>query len=852
MRGWGWVAVVGLGVSACNCGQRAGTDPELVFPCARDADCGPTEQCVNGVCQEFSLVFPDAGLGTCQVDGDCPDLRYACLSGTCSIVPGVCLTDADCVTGYQCNPSSHQCVLLGMLCDLEGTTRSCAGSDVGACRPGVQACAGGLWGPCVGTVGPTDERCDGEDNDCDGVTDEDFDLSSDPANCGACGQACRATNARAQCLAGRCVSWKCDPNWFDVNGDRLDGCEYACVPSGPEVCDGKDNDCNGKTDDGLGTTTCGVGACARKVANCVGGAEQRCRPGDPGIEECNGRDDNCDGEIDEKLGTTTCGVGACMRKVANCAGGTEQLCEPGAPGIEVCNGQDDDCDGETDEGLGTTTCGIGACERTVANCANGVAQACEPGAPTSELCNGLDDSCDGETDEGLGTTRCGVGACARTVPACSEGLAVSCEPGTPAAEACNGEDDDCDGDTDEDLGTTTCGTGQCARTVARCSDGKPQDCVPGAPALETCNGEDDDCDSQTDENVTFYSQDGSEQRVDPIIRPVDVVFVVANNGTMNEEIEAVEANINQNFAALMDQSGIDYRVIMVSKYGYGSSTGNYALCITPPLGGNATCSGTCPVNTARFYHYSVDVGAHDSLSLLLDTYAAPDTCGLAPGGWSQWLRPDAAKVFIEISDNGPTTGNPDQDNGITAAAFEERLFALAPETFGTSANREYRFHSIVGLAENEPASAAWLPTAPLVDSRCSGNGGFVQQPGLEYQKLSLRTQGLRYPICQYQSFDAIFSEVARKIVIESELSCGFTVSQVPGDSSLAETTMELVASDGSGGTALGHVGSAAECAGNAFYVEGGAFELCPDACLLWRSDPTASAEVTFRCHAATP
>src|SRR5207247_9269480 len=40
-----------------------------------------------------------------------------------------------------------------------------------------------------------------------------------------------------------------------------------CVPSGPELCNGLDDDCNGMGDDGRGQTTCGTGACQNTVQN---------------------------------------------------------------------------------------------------------------------------------------------------------------------------------------------------------------------------------------------------------------------------------------------------------------------------------------------------------------------------------------------------------------------------------------------------------------------------------------------------------------------------------------------------------------------------------------------------------
>ena len=281
------------------------------------------------------------------------------------------------------------------------------------------------------------------------------------------------------------------------------GVPQTCDPfagASAEVCDNLDNDCDGTVDD-LGSTTCGVGACQRTVNNCVAGVPQTCTPGTPSAELCDGIDNNCNGQTDEGLGSTTCGVGACERTVNNCVGGVQQACVPGTPSAEVCDGIDNNCNGQTDEGLGSTTCGVGACERTVNNCVAGVPQTCSPGTPTAEVCNGIDDNCNGQTDEGLGSTTCGVGACQRTVNNCVGGQPQTCSPGTPTAEVCNGIDDNCNGSTDEGLGSTTCGVGACQRTVNNCVGGQPQTCAPGTPTTEVCNGIDDNCNGQTDEGL---------------------------------------------------------------------------------------------------------------------------------------------------------------------------------------------------------------------------------------------------------------------------------------------------------------------------------------------------------------
>ena len=50
-------------------------------------------------------------------------------------------------------------------------------------------------------------------------------------------------------------------------------CELDCTPTGPELCDGIDNDCNDLIDDGIADIVSGtdVGECEFETQSCVGG-----------------------------------------------------------------------------------------------------------------------------------------------------------------------------------------------------------------------------------------------------------------------------------------------------------------------------------------------------------------------------------------------------------------------------------------------------------------------------------------------------------------------------------------------------------------------------------------------------
>ena len=163
-------------------------------------------------------------------------------------------------------------------------------------------------GPCDSLAGV--EACNGADDDCDGMIDEDFDLDTDPENCGGCSAACGAgvANGAAGCVGGTCTP-DCNPGFGDCDATYSTGCEADL--SDPANC-----------------SACGM-ACADTEVCTASGCASDC----PGSEEVCSR--SC---VDLSSSLTHCGFcgNSCdtpAHAVAVCgAGACAFVCEPGFTG----------------------------------------------------------------------------------------------------------------------------------------------------------------------------------------------------------------------------------------------------------------------------------------------------------------------------------------------------------------------------------------------------------------------------------------------------------------------------------------------------------------------------------------
>jgi len=389
----------------------------------------------------------------CRRDIDCGRLDAICapmLDGDACLVP--CAADRSCPENSECRrfgPGSNRdenpmCVPIDQVCsgcldedgDGYGLGATCLGFDCDDNDPLVHDGA--------------PELCDGRDNNCNGRIDEGFDLLSDVANCGACGEVCDLDNATAICVDGACAVGACDEGWGDCDGDPSNGCETdlnapdACgdcvalggVPGGPcGTCGEGTWSCTAEE-----TLSCDDDPGAARLNACGGCAsldaapETPCGLCDAGTYVCEGNDAlACVGDDDPSVVNACGGCGVLDDAPGNRCG----TCDSGEL---VCDGNDAlRCVGDRGEDARNS---CGGCS-TLANPAG---TGCGPCGIDRYVCNGLDATvCDGATE----ANACGgcsflanapesaCGPCGLDRYVCDGPNATVCD-GATTANACGG------------------------------------------------------------------------------------------------------------------------------------------------------------------------------------------------------------------------------------------------------------------------------------------------------------------------------------------------------------------------------------------------------------------------------
>ena len=297
---------------------------------------------------------------------------------------------------------------------------------------------------------------------------------------------------------------------------------------------------------------------------------------------------------------------------------------------------------------------------------------------------------------------------------------------------------------------------------------------------------------------------GTEVNADFVTKPSDIIFIVDQSGSMNQETQYVQAKIND-FVTLISASNIDYRVVMIA-----SPTSSNAICVPPPLGG-PSCG-----NNTRFRLVNQAVGSTNGPSLALSRYSM----------YSDFLRPEAAKHFVFVTDDNSST---------SAANFTSMVNALQPAGMFTG----FKVHAIYAYGSGA--------------NGCTGTFGSGAADGTVYTTLVTQTMGARGVICT-GDWTQVFMDITAAVVSGSQVSCDLTLPMPPAGETLDPTKVNVKYQMGgvAPGMTLPQVPAAADCAaaGGWFYDDNTTptkITLCPATCTSVQGDPAANVKVEFGC-----
>lgn len=297
---------------------------------------------------------------------------------------------------------------------------------------------------------------------------------------------------------------------------------------------------------------------------------------------------------------------------------------------------------------------------------------------------------------------------------------------------------------------------------------------------------------------------GTDVMADFVTKPSDIIFIVDQSGSMDQETVYVQMKIND-FVTQISASNIDYRVVMIA-----ATSGSNAICVPSPLAG-ASCG-----NSTRFRLVNQRVGSNDGPSLAISRY----------GMYSDFLRPDAAKHFVFVTDD---------NSNMSAANFTTGINNLMPAGMFTG----FKVHGIYAYGSG--------------NNGCTGTFGSGAADGTVYTTLITQTMGARGVICT-GDWTQVFMDIQQAVVSGAQVSCDLTIPAPPMGETLDPTKVNVKYQMGgvAPGMTLPQVPLASDCtATGGWYYDDNTMPttitFCPATCTSVQGDPAANVKVEFGC-----
>jgi hypothetical protein len=315
------------------------------------------------------------------------------------------------------------------------------------------------------------------------------------------------------------------------------------------------------------------------------------------------------------------------------------------------------------------------------------------------------------------------------------------------------------------------------------------------PSVRGHGDDDDTIDAANPPEVDAGTCAAESAMATEVLRPVDIIWVIDNSGSMDAEEQRIQDNINS-FATSIANSGVDYHVIVITDTSH--------INVPPPLGGSP-----------QFLAINVNIDSHNALQKVVETYPQ----------YAAFLRADSVKHIVPVTDD---------ESDWSRATYESQLAALTAPGFGT----DWRNHAVV--AEDPP----WA-----FGSHCFALSAAV---GQIYLDLRVAHNGLFFSLCD-TDWTPLFAALAQSVTSGLALPCTFGLPTPPGGQTLDPNKVNFVYTPTGGvPTTIVNVGNLAGCNGGPgwYYddpVNPTQIIVCPATCTTLEGDPTGKVDVEFGC-----
>lgn len=230
----------------------------------------------------------------------------------------------------------------------------------------------------------------------------------------------------------------------------------------------------------------------------------------------------------------------------------------------------------------------------------------------------------------------------------------------------------------------------------------------------------------------FTACTGTPYEANEAFAPIDIIWVVDTSGSMSNEAERVQENM-QNFASTISSNGLDWRVVVISTQAY--------VNVPEPL-----------ASDPRYRLIDRPVSSNEPLRALLDEFPR----------YADFLRPSALTHFVAVTDD---------ETDLDWMSFRTQMMERLRHAF--------IFHTICSDEVMGTFNGACVtdPGAFPPDGAAA--------PGLNYLDLARATGGLTLSICTPASeWTRLFGLLTSAIAVRVEIPCEYEIPEPPAGEDL--------------------------------------------------------------------